>query len=368
MTRSKFTEYLALSLLFFAASLNLHAQTFSFTAGKMNDPRSFHTATVLTNGQVLITGGRLRGNFQESTAELYNPSTGTFTLTGSLNTGRNSHSAALLPSGEVLIVGGQHQVGTAIQCISSAELYNPATGKFTAAGDTQVAHCQNTAVLLNTGEVLITDGSTAELYNPTTGTFSLTGSPKVVRGAYALTLLSNGNVLIAGGQGTSGAYLSSAEIYNSSTGKFTLTGSMSTTRTFFTATLLPSGEVLVAGGQAGAPHFTILTSAELFNPSTGKFTLTGSLNTARCAQAALLLPSGEVLIASGFGSAFPRGTTTSAELYQPSTGTFSVTGSLNDARENHQLVLLQDGVPLVTGGNSNINGDPFFWNTAELFQ
>jgi WD40 repeat protein len=366
MPVSRFTRHFFVSLLFLV-SLNLHAQSWFLTAGHMHDARANQTATVLQNGQVLVAGGRFRGNFQDNTAELYNPSTNTFGPTGNLITGRNSHAAALLPSGEVLIVGGEHEVGNSIQCISSAELYNPSTGAFSAAGNTQVAHCDTTAVLINTGNVLITDGKTAELYNPNTGTFSLTGSPNVIRGAYALALLENGNVLIAGGQGSSGAYLTSAEVYNPSTGKFTLTGSMNAQRTFFTLTSLPNGDVLAAGGQAGAPNFTILNSAELYSPTTGKFTATGSLNTARCAHAALLLPSGEVLIAAGV-AASPRETTTSAELYNASTGSFGATGDLNDPREFHQLVLLQTGVPLVDGGNSNVNGDLFFWNTAELFE
>jgi len=184
-------------------------------------------------------------------------------------------------------------------------------------------------------------------------------------GGAPLSLLPNGKVLIAGGQGLSGDYLATAEIYDPATGTFSATGNMHTARAFLSATLLGNGEVLIAGGQGPAPNFQILGSAELYNPATGKFTLTGSLNTPRCFQTSLLLPSGKALVAGGVTA---RVTTASAELYAVSTGTFSVTGSRNDARENHAMVLLPTGAVLVAGGNSLSNtARVFYWNTAELF-
>ena len=100
-------------LLIIAASFEMQGQTFTFT-GNMTSPRSFHTTTVLPSGLVLVTGGRLRGNFNENTAELYNPASRTFSATGNLNMGRNSQAAALLSNGEVLIVGGQDDVNNQI--------------------------------------------------------------------------------------------------------------------------------------------------------------------------------------------------------------------------------------------------------------
>jgi hypothetical protein len=365
MKRTNVSLVLGLVMLFLNASLNVQAQSWSLT-GSMETARGNLTATLLNNGQVLVAGGRLRGNYNLNTAELYNPSTGTFTPTGHLNAGRNAHAATLLPNGEVLIVGGQDIVNSQINCLSSAELYNPTTGQFTFTGSLNTARCLPTATLLNNGKVLITDGATAELYDPSTGTFSLTGSLNNSRAVHTSTLLANGKVLIAGGQGTSGAYLANAELYDPATGSFTATGSMHTARAFLSATLLGNGKVLIAGGQGSAPNYPILGSAELYNPATGKFTLTSSLNTPRCFQTSLLLPSGKALVAAGI--AF-RVTTTSAELYDPSTGTFSVTGSFNDARENHAMVRLPNGTVLVAGGNSYSNtGRIFYWNTAELFQ
>lgn len=355
---------LGLTILLTGASLTVQAQNWNLT-GTMETPRGNLTATLLPNGQVLVAGGRLRGTFNLNTAELFNPSTGTFTSTGGLNTGRNTHAAVLLPTGEVLIVGGQDIVNSRINCLSSAELYNPTTGKFRFTGSLNQARCYPDATLLSNGKVLITDGATAELYDPATGRFSLTGNLNNARAVHTSTLLPSGKVLIAGGQGVGGDYLATAEIYDPATGTFSSTGSLHTARAFLSATLLGNGEVLIAGGQGPAPNFQILGSAELYNPATGKFTLTGSLNTPRCFQTSLLLPSGKALVAGGVTA---RVTTASAELYDVSTGTFSVTGSMNDARENHAMVLLPTGAVLVAGGNNLSNtARVFYWNTAELF-
>jgi hypothetical protein len=262
-----------------ATGLNLHAQTWTYT-GNMINRHADHTATLLPNGNVLVAAGRYKGHYGITKAEVYNPSTGTFSTTGNLNTGRYYHTATLLPNGEVLIVGGSLGVysptGSYTECLAGAELYNPSTGTFTLSGSLQTARCGGfTATLLNSGLVLIVGGtnisgtvSIAELYNPATGTFSATGSPQVARWGLTAALLPNGEVLIAGGCGSSSCF-TSAELYNPASGTFTLTGSMKTPRALFTSTLLPNGEVLAAAGENSQTYR--LTSAELYNPSTGKW-------------------------------------------------------------------------------------------------
>jgi hypothetical protein len=309
----------------------------------------YHTATLLQNGKVLIVGGLTSapgGYVPVAAAEIYDPATGLFTTTGSLITPRAAHTATLLPNGTVLIAGGINSNGTVV---TTAEIYTPATGLFTATGN--MVDSESTATLMQNGLVLGTGagGGPAETYNPATGTFTSVGEPLV--SSYleddAAVLLSGGNVLVLGGEdGNIGTVFSAAELFNPATSKFTLTGSMTIPRVNPTATLLNNGMVLVAGG----------SSAELYNPTSGTFSATGSLTTARAEDTVTLLPNGMVLIAGGATTA----ALASAELYNPATGTFSATGSMTKQRADFAATLLPNGMVLMTGGG--------FSATAELYQ
>src|SRR3972149_1591656 len=136
--------------------------------GGMTTMRYNHTATLLPNGKVLITGGWSNGDTPLSSAELYDPSTGTFVATGSMSTARYDYTTTLLTNGNVLITGGRYNFTD----LSSAELYDPVEGIFTSTGSMSAVRVSHTATLLSNGNVLITGGSgsstplsCAELYD-----------------------------------------------------------------------------------------------------------------------------------------------------------------------------------------------------------
>jgi hypothetical protein len=194
--------------------------TFSAT-GSMRTPHDSHTATLLPNSKVLIAGGvGCRRRPCPPSAELYDPATGTFSVTGSMTTGRYAHTATLLSNGKVLIAGG-HSGGASL---ASAELYDPATGTFSVTGSMSTARGAPTATLLPNAKVLIAGGAaivggggggelaSAELYDPATGTFTATGSMSTARDHHTATLLPNAKVLIAGGY-SGRESLASAELY-----------------------------------------------------------------------------------------------------------------------------------------------------------
>ncbi len=293
--------------------------------GNMTTARRYHTATLLPDGKVLITGGNYDDNRVQASAELYDPSTGTFSPTGGMIAGRLSHTATLLNSGSVLIAGGLDSFGCSLcpEYLLSAELYDPATGTFLVTGSmTTPTYGSTIAILLPDGKVLLAGaGFGSDLYDPGAGTFSHTGGMRTFRDAAAL--LANGKVLVAGGDPDDDEVGGSdfrAEIYDLSTGQFTATGNMKAARELDTATLLPDGTVLIAGGSitGGAT----LASAELYDPLMGTFSLTGDMLTARCCHTATLLKNGQVLIAGGVNASqgyptYQPVNASIAELYTP---------------------------------------------------
>jgi hypothetical protein len=197
-------------------------------------------------------------------------------------------------------------------------------------------------------------------------TWTTTARLNTARTNHTGTLLPNGEVLVAGGGNATG-FLPSAELYNSATGKWTVSGSMTNARGGHTATLLPNGEVLVAGGISNgispwSPSCT--ATAELYKPFTRQWTTAGSMTKPRGNHTATLLNDGSVLVAGGFcsgaGSTYPDNT---AELYDPSTGTWKATGNMNVARVNTAATLLPNGQVLIAGGDSTPAGG----RSAELY-
>lgn len=335
--------------------------------GSMASARVYHTATLLPDGRVLVTGGLTEdrsGTLSTlSSAELFDPVTGTFSPTGAMNHPRVSHTATLLEDDTVLIAGGDGGNGLVL----AAEIYNPASGTFSLTGDLLVARSSHTATKLANGTVLIAGGysgddfqpalDTAEIYDPATGAFASAGQLRVARVGHSASLLLNGQVLLAGGitNANNGQATFSAELYDPSTGMFFVTGNMVSRRGGFVAAVLPGGKVLVAGGHDDAGP---IATAEVYDPAIGSFFSAGVMSSPRQDFAAVTLKDGSVLVCGGSGM------TSSSELFRPGTSTFEPAAGLGDWRWGHTATLLTDGRVLVVGGSNN---DSMILAWAELY-
>ena len=313
------------------------------SAGAVQYRRYQHTATTLDDGMVLVAGGLVTGGGGSAGAELFNPAGVFSTLPGMSN--RWFPTATRLSDGRVLLASGSVSGGM----LSSSQLYDHSTRTFSSGGVLQQARMEHSATLLVDGRVLLAGGetqsailSTAERYDPATGTFTLTGAMLGPRTRHASVGLPDGKVLVLGGLSafSGGAVLSTAEVFDPATGTFQATGSMNLAREWPGAVLLGDGKVLVASG-------TTDPRAELYDPATGAFTFTGANLTGRDSAGMALLRTGEVLLAAGVTS---NSWLTSVELYDPVTGTWRETAPVSEPRANGATAVLSDGRVLLVGG------------------
>jgi subtilisin family serine protease len=313
--------------------------------GSMTSARVGHTAILLPGGKVLLTGGESTGCCDVlPTAELYDPATETWSATSSMATPRIYPTATLLSNGKVLVAGG---AGAYLDFVvfSSAELYDPATGTWTATGSMTTPRYGSTVTLLPSGKVLVAGGSgnpgsgptypasyTSELYDPATGTWSATSPmvhPHVVTRA---TLLPSGKVLLAGG-GNAGTDTSvEAELYDPATGTWTATANTHYLYRNTLATLLPNGTVLIVAGGFGEDK------CELYAPAHGTWTETGALEPACWPDTTTLLRDGKVLLT---GEVYQDGQYLPVvEVYDPATGGWNAIGLMTSARVGSTATLL----------------------------
>ncbi len=318
------------------------------TTGSMNFARDGHTATLLSNGEVLVTGGFNDTNGYMASAELYDPAKGKWTLTGSLSTKRSGDGAVLLPNGQVLVAGGNDNGTTGDPALASAELYNPSTGTWTATGSMTTARTGIALVVLQNGEVLAAGGdqapgsatpSTAELYNPATGTWTATGNMTAAASGGAV-LLPNGDV-----------FVDDIDIYDPSTGTFTALSAPAPSGAGGPVGLVLNGDVLTYSGFGGG----------IYNPSANQWTTYSpppcDQPSQTCGAGAALLNNGTLLVAGGItkvnAQPYPISETNGlAAIFNPATLTWASTGNLKKDRVGQTMTLLQNGQVLVAGGES----------------
>ena len=316
------------------------------------------TATALMDGRVLVTGGeRLDQPVSLKSSDVYDPRSGHWTSLPDMGRKRGKHTATLLQDGRVLVAGGL-AVDSGLSERGSSEVYDPATGRWTAAANMSEPRYGHIAVRLQDGRVLAAGGwsrdfrtdpavTSAELYDPSTDEWTPTGDMNSPRGLPMGTVLPDGRVLVAGGMlyRDSGA-IESAEIYDPRTGRWTETASMGTKRGLASLTQLPDGKVLAAGGVDGKEP---VASAELYDPGSGTWSRVAPMGRARFWHWAALLQDGRVLVS---GSWFPPGELDpAAEVYDPAADTWASTGAMVERRGISEAVVLPDGRVIAVGGS-----------------
>ena len=325
----------------------------------MANARQIHTATRLSDGRVLVAGGVTTGGGPTATAELYDPSTGTWSSAASMHVARSRHVAVPLNDGRVLVAGGQtaSRVHTA-----STEIYDPSSDTWASTTPMSIGRDNFTGTLLADGRVLVSggvggDGSgarvekSAEIYDPALGQWTPAGNMAKRKFNHAAVRLSDGRVLVVGGASEAGdcIYSTTAEIFSPATGDWQTTDPMATPRGLPAAALLPTGDVLVAGGHTLPATCTAATArAELYDASSMRWSATAAMATGRRAFGDAQLNDGRVLVAGGRPSAGDP--LSSAELYDPASQTWGAAGSMTTARVAPRLTLLADGRVLATGG------------------
>ncbi len=270
--------------------------------GEMSLPRVGQIAVLLSSGKVLVAGGWV-GHTCTDSAELYDPATGKFTLLPArMTTHRGDARATLLLNGNVLITGGADHDSP--RGIISAAMFSLSDLSFHALPPMHFARVYHTATLLPDGRVLVVGGrgdkvnAVAELFDPQRGSFTETGSLATARYKHTAGLLPDGRVLVAGGSDErdwSGS-LNSAEIYDSETGKFSPVSSRISARFKLPqeAVATRSGELLIAGGSS---------RVELFDPRAGKFVAaTGEISGPWHFMSETRLQDGRVLFAGGYAN------------------------------------------------------------------
>lgn len=338
-------------------------------------------AAVLHDGRVLVAGGFATKDgvfkfddksYYLSGSEVYDPASGTWTVTDRMHRRRFGPVMITLRSGKVLAAGGY--AGGFQPPHASAELFDPRRGTWTMTGRMGECRAAATASPLRHGRVLVVGGygcgfeslSSAEIYQPATGRWTRAASMHVPRWGHDAVVLDDGRILVTGGRQSAVAaaddeVTDTAEIYDPAGDAWTTTGPMHLPRVFPSTGLLEDGRVIAAGGRCAGPACPAsghTATAELFDPATGTWTMTSSMQVERLFSASIVLSDGRFMMAGGEST---------AEVYDPGSATWAMTGRMGQVREDAQLVPVGRSGVLAIGGFEMTPAGYFDTETAELF-
>jgi N-acetylneuraminic acid mutarotase len=367
----------------------------SFTAtAPMPTGRNAFAFAGLPNGNALVVGGLGAGATFTNSAEIFDAGAATWSAPSGITGGRNSHTATTLPDGRILVTGGVGILngGGNSACLASCQVYDPATGTWTATASLGTARSAHTATLIpGTGKVLVTGGTAssgasvkaAEIWDPAgnagAGAWSSAGNMVEARSQHAAIFVPTlGKVLVVGGQ--NGAYSNTSEVYDPALNTWTLTtGQLSEAKILLTPVLV-NGKVILPGGTTGST--TVTAKVEVFDPSTQQWSTQGTgLTMPRGRHTATALSDGRIVVAGGF-VLLPGGAATTpagwsggspnpaspfVELYSLAQNASVPSAALqtNDSRQLHCATLLPSGKVLLVTGSGSISGS--YNPTAEVY-
>lgn len=336
----------------------------------MNETRQYPGLARLADGRILaVTGHPLQGKSLAS-AEIYDPATNRWTPTGSLSVPRNGVQPGgliMLPNGKVLIAGS----GSGSRSVHEAELFDPSTNTWSETGPMSVPRCVHTSTQLKDGRVLVAGGidwttnevrASTEIFDHASGKWTPAGAMSTPRWNHQAVRMDDGRILVMGGahsDSEEGNVLASAEIFDPENGKWESTSPMRDARRALGSVLLKDGRVLVAGGKAAKN--TPLSATEIYDPQTRQWTAAQPLAQARWGPSITLLDGGDVLVVAGMPGRFGR--SKSAERFDPASGKWEDAGELKTQRNGHRAIKLDNDQVLIVGGFSGFQ----YLSSCELY-
>lgn len=341
------------------------------TVASLAKARSHHTATLLSDGRVIVIGGENGAGQMLSEVEIFDPVTESWSSGPPLPEPRSNHTATRLADGRVLVTGGGLNSAIGIPSgegvLASAVVYDPTTNAFSAVGAMADPRAGHLATLLDDGRVLVAGGAThevgtpcttipncatgkalasAEAFDPATGAFSAVGSMTTPRLASFITTLHDGRPLIAGGADDTDS-VTNTDLFDAKTNAFSGTGPLLHDRLYLSGGTLGSGRVLAVAGKNA--NVSPLKSTELYDPTTGAWAAGPDVGSVRTAAAVVTLQSGNAISIGGYDQ-LKNKAIGDVELFDDASSTWTILPPITKPRAIATATLLLDGRVLVVGG------------------